>query len=148
MKITYPKAIFFCGLVWGFVGYKLVSKGIVYFNALFLTQNLSEGQLSFWIGISLLVGLAKGKFLLQKSANRVIQHIVSFEEPLKIYQFLPRSFLITMMIMMSLGMTMKYIPISVFVKGMIDLTVGTALVFGAIHFVKKAWMIRLALKKL
>ncbi len=148
MQFTYSKGIGLCGIIWGFVGYKLVSKGIIYFAQAQSLGLLTQEMIGIWVGVSLLIGFLKGKFILTKSADRVIRHIVSQEEPLILKRFLPKSFLIVMMSMMFLGISLRYIGIPLMIKGVIDISVGTALIFGAFHFVKKATMIYLALKKI
>jgi hypothetical protein len=148
MRLTYAKAIAFCGVIWGYIGFKLLTKGFVHFNTLHRENLFSERQLSFYIGIALLIGLIKGKWVLKKSADRVIKHIVSFDEPLLIRSFLPKSFYFVMLGMMALGMSVRYLPIPLIVKGVMDAAVGTGLLFGAMHYIKKAVMIKIALKNL
>lgn len=148
MKLTYSKAISICGFLWFFIGYKIIMKGIVFFNELYAMQKFTENQLSFFIGCSLFLGFIKGKFILTKSADRTIRHIVSFEEPLKIRNIIPKTFLVVMVFMMSLGMLLKYSHIPYLYRGIIDFTVGSALIIGAMHFFKKAYMIKLSMKKI
>jgi hypothetical protein len=149
MRLTYTKAVFICAFVWAMVGYRLLSKGILLFSE--LEKGLEFGakdQLKWFIGLSLLIGLIKGRWVLRKSADRVIRHIVSFEEPLSIRSFLPKSFYFVMIGMMFLGLSMNLLPFPILLRASIDLTVGVALLLGSLHFLKKGIMLKIAFKNL
>ena len=149
MRLTYTKAIFICAFAWALIGYRLLSKGVWLFSELEKTL-VAPGSypLKWFIGLSLVIGLVKGRFILRKSADRIIRHIVSFEEPLSLKSFLPKSFYLVMIGMMFLGLSMNLLPFPILLRACIDLTVGFALLIGSLHFLKKAIMMKIALKNL
>lgn len=156
MKLTYSRSIYFCALIWGMIGLRLLSKGMMYFSLahqsgdyfVSVSSPLKENLFSIWISISLLLGWIKGKFILTKSVDRMVRHIVSFDEPLKWKSLFPKSFFMVMFAMMLLGLSLKHLPLSDYIKGGMDTTIATALLYGAWIFYRKGKAINQALKDL
>jgi len=148
MKLTYVRGIFISAIVWGAISLRLISKGISFFAEVQSAQLESMNMINLAIALSLFVGLMKGRWILRKSADRIIASIVSKEEPLAWRSLFPRSFLMVMMLMMSLGIAVGHLPIPLILRASIDLTVGTALMIGFMHLVKKGVMMAIALKNI
>ena len=148
MNFTYFKGISLYGIAWLALGSRLLLKGIYIFDEIHLKQEVLDSNLYYYLVGALVLGLVKGKFILKKSADRIIRHIVQFEEPLKWKQIFPKSFYFFMTIMMCFGIAIKFLPIDLVVKGSIDIFVGSALITGALYFFKKAWMIKMSLDDL
>jgi hypothetical protein len=157
--MTYPKAAFLSGLIWMAVGYLLLSKGLFFLSQLaslhpvgfqsdFLKVLPIEYRIQFILIMGVWMGFMKGNFVLKKTAKRVLQHMVMQEEPLKFKTMYPKSYLILLGIMMLLGMSMRFIPLSIDIKAIVDITVGAALIIGSWHYFKKAYQLTKALKNL
>jgi hypothetical protein len=160
-QLTYPKGAFLSGVLWLAVGSLLFSKGVVllqsllvpgittgFFHASFFGSLSSQVKVQLILIAGLWIGFIKGNFVLRRSANRVLNHIVNQEEPIQLKNLYPKSYLILLGCMCAMGMSLKWIPINPDVKGLIDITVGTALIIGSWHYFKKSWILSKALKNI
>lgn len=102
----------------------------------FLGSSQQVGTL--WIALGLLIGYLKGRFVLAKTALRVVKHILSLALPIRFYQVYRLSYWMLIGAMMLLGMGMRYLPIPVDLRGLIDIGVGSALIQGASHYLQAA----------
>lgn len=93
-----------------------------------------ENSLCFLIAISLFLGYCKGKFILKKTAYRQINRITSCLPPHKITTLYTAKYLLLLLLMISMGITLRFLPIHADVRGFIDIIVGSALINGATHY--------------
>lgn len=85
--------------------------------------------------LSLLLGWAKGKFVLSKTSDRNIARLEEFTEPRRpIYVYSPRSWIIiTVMILIAMSLTWFNAPL--FWRGVVNLAVGMALVVSSFRYI-------------
>jgi len=121
-------AIFLSGLIWVCVGIFLLYKGVGYL----------QGASAYWLAlIALLLGLAKGAFVLGKSAKRSLRRLALFKGTIPLLKLYSRGNYILILSMMAIGMLFRFLPISIALKAFIDIAVGTALVTGSLFFFRK-----------
>ena len=95
------------GSVWGGVGLFLVVRGAIMYQAALDTQNASQTALAVSIAVSIILGTAKGRFVLSKTARRNKSRIESIEEPLKIHHVYAKSFYFLIIGMIGLGIGLR-----------------------------------------
>ena len=95
------------GSIWGLVGLFLVIRGAIMYQAALETQNATQTALAISIAISFIVGVAKGRFVLSKTARRNKSRIENIEGPLKIHHVYAKSFYILIAGMIALGVTLR-----------------------------------------
>ncbi len=71
------------------------------------TQNATQTALIISIAISIIIGVAKGRFVLSKTARRNKSRIESIEGPLKVHHVYAKSFYILITGMIALGVTLR-----------------------------------------
>lgn len=154
LQMRHSSYIFFSGLLWFFIGFLLLSKGInliVYsINDANLASNFSLIEpLSFYTGgkeksalvlisVALLVGFVKARFVLIKTVKRVVARILSLTIPIKLSQLYSPGYLILLASMVLLGISLRFLPIPQDLRGTIDLTIGAALMNGALLYFRFA----------
>lgn len=159
-------ALILNGLTWLIVGVSLLYKGfflvtigiltdpiaavsgpvIAYFYA--QTRNI-ESSMLFLVFIGLLLGLIKAKLVLSKTIKKTFKRLVLKTSPIKLTDVFTLKYLVLIGFMASLGMSMKYLPIPIDIKAIIDVAVGAALITGAFTYFRYGVMVKaqLAAKK-
>ncbi len=79
---------------------------------------LIEG--SIWIALAVIVGLAKGHFVLSKTVHRMREKAPGVK------------YLLLIGLMVSMGMALRFVPNQV--RGFIDIAVGHALLYGGVLY--------------
>ncbi|EKE08236.1 MAG: hypothetical protein ACD_17C00271G0002 [uncultured bacterium] len=141
--------IVFSGYLWFFIGSFLLYKGLVFITSAAFESGSTCARLSqvfgsqdraatALIGMSLLAGFFKGRFVLVKTVKRVIKRLLTFEGTIQIKDAYAPSYWALIGMMVLLGMAVKYLPIPMLVRGMVDVTVGSALINGALIYFKAA----------
>lgn len=92
--------------------------------------------------VALYVGFLKGKHILTLTANRTITHIRSLPNPACISQMYSKKYFILLAIMVSLGISIKYLGVPNDVRGAVDIAIGTGLIQGAMHYFKIGFQLR------
>jgi hypothetical protein len=143
MKLNRGWAIKFSGMIWFGVGLMLMIKGLKFVvmagvsegNRPLLTS-LGGGDQAVFILIvaGLLIGFLKGKFVLARSAKRIIGYILSLPENASWKQVYPPRYYILIGVMMFLGFILRYVPVDV--RGLIDIAIGSALMNGAMTYLR------------
>ncbi len=122
------------GFIWFFVGVSLLYKGLV-----FITEaSLGEKEAAILIATGLLIGFIKGRFVLAKTARRVVTRIAQLSLPIRFKDAYAPSYWAILALMMLLGMSFRYLPISAEVRGVIDVAIGSALINGALFYFRAA----------
>ena len=104
----------------------------------------SEQAATAMITFSLLMGLIKGRFVLSKTVRRVVVRIASLEPPIRFKDAYAPWYWAVIAFMIALGMSLKYLPIPIDIRGVIDVAVGSALINGAFLYFKAARAINLS----
>lgn len=134
------------GLVWLAIGATLFKLGAGFlYTSINLTENTpllssiqpllsTENALVVVIALSLIIGVLKGRVVLQKSARRSCERIRKLPEPASIFSIYSLGNYLIIACMMGLGMSMKYISLPLDIRGFIDIAVGAALIEGSRYF--------------
>lgn len=146
-KASHRTLIFVAGFIWMLIGVSLLTFGMTLVIRAFpnvapdLHFSLLRGLSSLWntqeqaiiclLSLSLFVGYLKGNFVLSKSAKKQMNRILSFSPPVSILNIYSPAYYILIAGMMGLGMSMKFLPISMDTRGAIDIAIGAALIRGA-----------------
>ncbi|MCB1072194.1 MAG: hypothetical protein H7A41_06425 [Chlamydiales bacterium] len=157
MRLNTRNAILLSGALWMGIGILLLTKGIRYLvdggNAVIngtqegfslikklteYTKNPEQAALILICG-GLLIGFFKGRVILKKSVNRVVDRIQSQPSPLPIKRLFSKGYLFLIGGMMCMGMIFKFLPLPLDIKGLIDFTIGTALINGAMLYFRAAF---------
>ncbi|MBM3197639.1 MAG: hypothetical protein FJZ58_00090 [Chlamydiae bacterium] len=146
MRIKQSMALILSGGLWMCVGIFLLHKGIslvlhggsgeAYFLLKLqrLTGSLEQASL-IGVSLGLLLGFFKGRFVLAKTAKKVIARIYQQPDPFPIRHLYAPSYLILLGAMMALGgiLSMGILPYDV--RGIVDIAIGAALANGsALYF--------------
>lgn len=125
--------IAFSGFVWFVMGFFLLMQGFR-----FLTQMALRIEMAvFLIALGLLVGFLKGRYVLSKSARRVIQRIIHLSPPIHWKNVYAPSYWLLIGAMMGLGMILKWVPLEV--RGTIDVAIGFALLNGSLLYFRATY---------
>ncbi|CAI2717780.1 hypothetical protein [Nitrospina watsonii] len=96
------------GGIWGLVGLFLLVRGIdMYFLAM-NSQGSSRQAVIISLVAALLIGSAKGKFVLTKTARRNKNRIDQLDPPLKMHQVYAKPFYLFIALMMGVGYMLRH----------------------------------------
>ena len=152
MRFKHSTLIILSGMLWMGIGFFLLSKGLHY---IIDTAHLNEGpsqlmhKLSSTLGsreqaalimitCALAIGFIKGRFVLVKSVKRVVGRILSFPAPVKLSQIHSWHYYVLIGSMVLLGITIKWLPLSLDIRGLIDVAIGSALMNGGLLYFRMA----------
>ncbi len=149
MKIRQNVMIRVFGSIWLGAGLMLMMKGIpllvkaaanpeLPLIGLFLPLAGSAEQAAMiLVVLGLFIGLLKGKTVITKAARKAMLRVRAFPDPFPVScLYAPRNYIL-IVIMMGLGMVLRFFSIPVDVHGLIDLAVGSALVIGAMTYFRE-----------
>jgi len=119
------------GLIWAMAGFLLLYKGLRILGSL-PNQNVA----TWWVAGGLLLGFIKGRFVLSRTVHRISSRIASLPEPIHFLEVYPKSYWILLSSMMGIGLLMRLVPANI--HGFIDVTVGSALINGAVLYFRSA----------
>lgn len=133
------------GAVWLIVGLLLLAKGVF----LLCTLSTNEGILArfferkasvfpFLIGLGFLLGWAKGHFLLSKSVKRTIARLSSCTGLIHFSKLYRLQDYVLIMAMIALGRFLQWIHCPCDLRGMMNIAIGFALLFGAVLYFRFA----------
>lgn len=144
-KLSHNVLIILSGLVWFAIGTMLLTIGVnlivkaleqpTAYHPLFsfaypyFDDLQSVGIIVLVVG--LLIGFFKGRFVLGRSAQRVVNRIRTFPNPTPIYNLYSRGYYLLLAVMIGLGLSIKYLGLPDDVRGFIDVAIGAALINGA-----------------
>jgi hypothetical protein len=126
----------FSGAVWMGAGISLFNLGLRFLWKVDLVNDLYF--FPFWVMLCLYIGFLKGRFVLVKSANRIVDRLVRMPQPIpfwKIYNLTTWGILLTMI---GFSKGMQLFEVSFFFRGSIDLIVGMALIKGSFYYFKRS----------
>lgn len=141
------QALLFSGGIWFFGGLSLLSKGLRFLAT--PPQGIAESSIQayqnqavFYVAIALLIGFIKGRFILSKTVKRIFSRLSSMKEPISLLSIYDQKTAVILLVMFFLGGLMGRLPISLFTRGVIDFAIGSALMHGAILFIRLAFQSR------
>lgn len=120
--------ILLSGLFWLVGGFFLMRKG------LFLTVHAGEQVSLIFVAAALIVGYLKGKFVLAKTARRMLQHILTLPTPLPWRRIYPFSYFLLIAAMFGMAALLNILPIPPQFRGFIDIAIGSALINGSMIY--------------
>jgi hypothetical protein len=129
--LTRRQHLWIAATIWTLVGAGLFTMGLVFWFHLpylgFLdTQHLGVGALALG------VGLLKGKIVLDRTANRVIDRVAILQEPnpfKSIFQMFGAKTIGLILAMMGIGVGLRIAGVSFEIRGLIYIAVGAALMW-------------------
>ncbi len=144
--MTARKWMLVSGLSWLAIGAYLMIKGLKWVTLAMMlpetpalmgyfmkmTGSLQQAALVL-ICISLLVGFIKGRMVLSKTVSRIVSRLKSLES-ISFSNAYDRKYYIILACMMGLGALFRFLPIAYDIKGVIDVTIGSALMNGAMLY--------------
>lgn len=126
------------GFTWFFIGAFLLYKGLHLITEATHPGGLSHQAANVFIAVGLGIGFLKGRFVLVKTVRRVVSRILSLPLPIKFKDVYSLGYWILIGSMMALGMIFRFLPLSMEVKGAIDVAIGSALINGALLYFRAA----------
>lgn len=139
--------IFLSGVIWLGIGLFLLSLGSSFtlrgcsspgpFSlAGYLSRTIKDpGQVAVvLLSTGIFLGYLKGRFMLVKAAQKQITRLMQLPRPVRLKQLYARRYYALLLVMIGLGMSLRYFPISLDIRGVIDVAIGMALVSGALHY--------------
>jgi hypothetical protein len=156
MRLKQIPLIVLSGLIWFGIGLFLMHLGLNFIveaagnkeTPTFLIRLFSklagtqEQAALLLIVIALTLGFFKGRLVLAKTAARVVKRILSLPNPVPITQVYGKGYLLLIAAMVLLGMSLKWLQLATDIRGVIDVAVGSALMNGAVHYIRHASAIR------
>lgn len=148
LKCSHKTLIFLSGGMWLLIGLFLMILGIRFlmttlhnpsdsFSLIALTSRLTSGQeqgASLVIAGALFLGFIKGRTVLKKAAQRQISRILQLAQPAPLKKIYTPAYYLLICGMIALGISLRFLPTSLDVRGAIDLAIGSALINGALHY--------------
>ena len=95
------------GSIWALVGLFLIYRGMGLYELAVQTQQATQQGIIISLVAGLIIGGAKGKFVLSKTAKRNKLRIEQLESPLKFYHVYAKSFYLFIGLMILLGFLLR-----------------------------------------
>lgn len=142
IKCRHKTLFFLSGTLWLAIGIFLLTLGFRFlfspvdsksgFSLLALSKEIPRENMSFiFLCLALFVGYFKGKYLLSKSVYREVTRISQLSNPTSLKNIYSKRYYLLVASMIALGFLMRYLPITQDTRGVIDITIGSALLQGA-----------------
>ncbi len=153
LKFSHTSLIRFSGLIWLAAGMYLLQLGI---NLLLqivanpdsfyhpLLKSLSgytggiDNAVVLLTAFSLLIGLLKSKTIFSKTVTRIVNRIRSLPDPAPLAKAYSPGYIALILSMMMIGILIKVFQVPNDIRGMIDATIGSALINGAMLYFRAA----------
>lgn len=129
--LTQQQHLWIAASIWTIVGVGLLTMGSVFWFHFPYLGDLDVEHIAIGAA-ALTVGLLKGKFVLDKTASRVIENTITLQEPnpfKSIYQMFGGKTIALIASMMGIGVILRAAGVSFEIRGLIYLAVGTALLW-------------------
>lgn len=137
------------GFIWLVIGGSLLYKGLhLISSAASTTDSLCFSLRNLFgspqqagtalIALGLFIGFLKGRFVLSKTVHRVSVRIGHLPHPIRFFDVYAPSYWILIGSMIALGVSLRFLPISIDVRGLIDVAVGSALLNGSMLYFRFA----------
>ncbi len=130
MKCSHNTLLSIAGTIWLAIGTMLMYMGIH-----FLLDDVVEAtSIIPYLVICLLLGYCKGRLVLRKAARRTFERLSKLPNPAPLSQLYTKGNYAIIALMMLMGMGMRFFEVAPFIRGLIDTTVGAALIQGGTGF--------------
>lgn len=156
-KMGHSSLVIISGLVWLFVGLVLLTLGLTLLSGLLDPVSLAyqqkapilnlfsdklgpESVVLGLIVLGLLAGNFKGRIVLGKAAAKGIDRLRAFPNPTPLSNIYSKKYYLLLGSMVLLGMVVKFLPTDI--RGLVDVTIGTALINGSLYYFKDAFLKR------
>lgn len=154
MQVSHRTLLILSGMIWLAVGIFLTQLGVNLLSEILNPNSMTKTafiySLAGWMGgldqaffclvmIALVVGFAKGKFILAKSAQKGVERIQQMPNPSPITKIYNARYYILLGGMMGLGMIIKVLGVPNDIRGPIDLAIGFALLNGSKVYFRQAF---------
>lgn len=140
-KFSLKISFLLLGALWLFAGIMLLSKGVnlllaIVHQPFFRFFRASQGETAaILVCLGLFLGQFKAKYVLRKTAMKRIQQMSS-QSSFTFFQIFNFRYLILIATMISLGLLLKFFHTPHDLRGLIDITIGTALIHSSIFYFK------------
>ncbi len=128
--------LWIAGLIWTVVGTGLFTMGGLFWFHLPYLGDLDPQRLGYG-AIAITIGLLKGKFVLDKTAGRVIDRVETLAEPnpfKSIVQMFGGKTIALIAAMMGIGYALRVAGVSYEIRGLIYLAVGSGLLWSCRNY--------------
>lgn len=156
MKLSHTKLIVISGLVWFAIGFYLLQLGLnlLVESASAISGNhpliekliyvVGNGQNAalFLVLLALLIGYAKGRYVLGKSAQKGVDRIRAFPNPAPLARIYSPKYYLLIGLMIALGVSIKFFGFSNDIRGFVDTIIGAALINGAMIYFRLAQAVK------
>lgn len=157
MKLKHRTLITIAGIVWFTIGIFLLSLGIRFifealrdpmaaslpgkFSMLALTSSFISDRnnaVVLLLTLGLLIGFLKGRMVLGKTVDRQVVRISTLPNPASLKYLYTKAHYLLIALMIGLGISLRYLPITLDTRGVVDIAVGSALMNGAMLYFRSA----------
>jgi len=156
IKVRHVTLICISGLIWFGVGCFLLQLGLKLLMSVIESPSSSgypiidslssvfatQQAVVLLIALSLFIGHFKGKYVLGKSVRRGVARILTFPNPTHLSNIYSAKYYILLGSMVLLGLSIKFFGLSNDVRGVVDVTIGAALINGALIYFRLALAMR------
>lgn len=136
--LTPRQHLWIAASIWTLVGAGLLTMGLVFWFHFPYLGFLDRRHLG-WGAIALAIGLIKGKMILDRTANRVIDRVETIQEPnpfKSVFQMFGGKTIALILAMMLIGLGLRIAGVSFEIRGLIYIAVGVALLWSC----RRYWM--------
>lgn len=156
MKFKHRTLIMIAGFVWFTIGTFLLTLGIRFiletvrnpaqalhgrFSLLEMTSSFISDRnnaVVLLLTFGLLLGFLKGRMVLGKTVNRQVARLSTLPNPASLKHLYTKAHYLLIALMIALGISLRYLPISLDTRGFVDVAVGSALMNGAMLYFRSA----------
>ncbi len=153
MKCRHIPAVVISGCLWLFIGVMLLTKGLGFIVQASTSHGLWLPSIANYLGdlqqaalalitLALFIGFLKGRFVLSKSAKRVVERLLTFPEPVPIAKIYSLKYVLIILFMVMLGVSSRWTNPPPDIRGFIDVAIGSALMNGALFYFKFAFQLQ------
>lgn len=153
MRCSHKTLIFLSGFAWILIGTLLLSLGIHFILESLRVADVTSGRFSILtffgrfvsdpanavimvVTAALILGYLKGRMVLSKSVDRQLKRIASLPNPAPLRLIYGKGYYMLIAGMILLGTTLRFWPITLDTRGAIDLCIGSALINGAMLYMR------------
>jgi hypothetical protein len=134
--LSHQQHLWIAALIWTIVGFGLFTMGCLFWFHLPYLGDLDGRHLGFGC-VAIGLGLAKGRFVLDKTAGRVIERVNALQEPnpfKSIFQMFGGKTIALIASMMGFGYILRVTGVSYEIRGLIYLAVGAGLLWSCRNY--------------
>jgi hypothetical protein len=132
IKLTFKPLMILAFALWATGGLMLIKNGLGFLQLV----EIDTTTLALGVGLALIIGFAKGKFVLGKASIRNILRLQALKEPVRPVHVYPLRSWITIGIMLLIGISMTVFQAPVFVRGLVNLGIGMGLLVSSVTYLR------------